>query len=85
MRIWCVHERVFILQYYFASKSFAAACEAFRNGYPVKQVPNKTTIHRLVTKFRDTGRVGVLAFEKVVDLCNICCKASYKSFLTNKY
>jgi hypothetical protein len=47
-------ERVFILEHYFASKSFAAVREAFSNAYPDKEVPNKTTIHRLVTKFRDT-------------------------------
>jgi hypothetical protein len=29
--------------------------EAFSNAYPDKEVPNKTTMHRLVTKFRDTG------------------------------
>jgi hypothetical protein len=44
-----VHSRaepVFILEYHFASKSFAAAVrEAFSNAYPDKEVPNKTTIH----------------------------------------
>jgi hypothetical protein len=50
-------ERVFILEHYFASKSFSAVREAFSNAYPDKEVPNKTTVHRLVTKFRDTGSV----------------------------
>jgi hypothetical protein len=49
-------ERVFILEHYFASKSFVAVREAFSNAYPDKELPNKT-IHRLVTKFRDTGSV----------------------------
>jgi hypothetical protein len=49
-------ERVFILEYYFASKSFSAVREAFSSVYPHKEVPNKTTTHRLVT-FRDTGSV----------------------------
>jgi hypothetical protein len=35
-------ERVFILEHYFASKSFAAVPEAFNNAYPDKEVPNKT-------------------------------------------
>jgi hypothetical protein len=48
---------VFILEHYFASKSFAAVREAFSNAYPDKEVPNKTTIHRLVTTFRDTESV----------------------------
>jgi hypothetical protein len=50
-------ERVFILEHYFTSKSFAAVREAFSNAYPDKEVPNKTTVERLVTKFRDTGSV----------------------------
>jgi hypothetical protein len=50
-------ERVFIPEHYFASKSFAAVREAFINAYPDKEVPNKTTIHVLVTKFRDAGSV----------------------------
>jgi hypothetical protein len=48
----CVHSRT-----YFASKSFVAVREAFSNAYPDKEVPNKTTVHRLVTIFRDTGSV----------------------------
>jgi hypothetical protein len=44
-------ESVFILEHYFASKSFAAVREVFSNVYSDKEVPNKT-IHRLVTKFR---------------------------------
>jgi hypothetical protein len=43
-------EHGFILEHYFASKSFAAVREAFSNAYPDKEVPNKTTIQRLVTK-----------------------------------
>jgi hypothetical protein len=49
-------ERVFILEHYFASKSSAAVREAFSNAYPDKEVPNEP-VHRLVTKFRDTGSV----------------------------
>jgi hypothetical protein len=50
-------ERVFILEHHFASISFAAVSESFSNAYPDKELPNKTTIYRLVTKFRDTGSV----------------------------
>jgi hypothetical protein len=50
-------EQVFIFEHFFASKSFAAVREAFSNAYPDKDVPNKITIHRLATKFRDTGSV----------------------------
>jgi hypothetical protein len=49
--------RVFILEHYFASKSFVAVREAFSNAYHDKEVPNNTTVHRPVTKFRGTGSV----------------------------
>jgi hypothetical protein len=45
---------VLVLEHYLASKSFAIVREAFSNAYPDIEVPNKTTIHRLVTKFWDT-------------------------------
>jgi hypothetical protein len=48
---------VFILEHYFAPKSLAALREGFSNAYPDEEVANKTTIHRLVTTFRDTGSV----------------------------
>jgi hypothetical protein len=32
----------------------AAACEAFGDAYPESEIPNKATVHRPVTKFRDT-------------------------------
>jgi hypothetical protein len=35
-------ELVFILEHYFASKSFSADREAFSNAYADKEVPNKT-------------------------------------------
>jgi hypothetical protein len=50
-------ERVFIVEHYLASTLFAAAREAFNNAYSDEEVPNKTTIHQLVTKFRDTQSV----------------------------
>jgi hypothetical protein len=53
VRTLCFHECVFILEHYFASKSFAAVREAFSNACPDKKIRNKTTIHELLTKFRD--------------------------------
>jgi hypothetical protein len=44
---------MFILEYYFASKSFDAVHEAFSNACPVRKVLNKTT-YQLLIKFRDT-------------------------------
>jgi hypothetical protein len=36
---------VFILEYYFASKSFVAVLEAFSGEYLDREVPNKTVYH----------------------------------------
>jgi hypothetical protein len=63
---------VIILEHYFASKSSSAVREAFSNEYPDKEIPNKTTTHRLVTKFQMDGLM--LVFEKVVDIFSIFCK-----------
>jgi hypothetical protein len=60
-----VHSRVeclFILEYYFALKSFAAVPVTFSNAYPDKEVPNKTTMHQLVTTF----------------LCDKCLSSDFK-------
>jgi hypothetical protein len=50
-------ERVFITEHNFPLKLFAAIREEFSNAYRDKDEPNKTAIHRLETKFRDTGSV----------------------------
>ena len=50
-------ERVFIVEHYFASKSFQATQNAFVNAYPDIPPPNKASIHHLVKKFRSTGSV----------------------------
>jgi hypothetical protein len=51
--VYSLAERVFILEHNFAPKSFAAVREVFSKAYPEKQVPNKTSIRRLATKFRE--------------------------------
>jgi hypothetical protein len=43
--------RVFILEHKFALKLSTAVREEFSNVYPDKEVPNKKTIHCLVTTF----------------------------------
>jgi hypothetical protein len=65
--------RVFIVQHYFSSQSFAAVREAFSNAYPDREVSllDETALHRLVTRFRlhsclPEGR----------DTFSICCKTS---------
>jgi hypothetical protein len=49
-----VHPRAecgFILENYFIPKLFTSVHETFSNAYPGKEVPNKTTIHHLLTAF----------------------------------
>jgi hypothetical protein len=72
-------ERVFILEHYFASKSSAAVREAFISAYPDKKVSNKTTVHRLVTRFRDTGSVCVSSIRWWISAVKMLC-----FFLINK-
>jgi hypothetical protein len=48
-------KHAFVLKHYVVLKSSAAVCEAFSKTYPNEEVPDKTTIHQLVTKFWDTG------------------------------
>jgi transposase len=51
-------QRVFILEYYFSTRSYAECQNAFRNSFPDSAVPNKSTIQRLVERFRETGSTG---------------------------
>jgi hypothetical protein len=57
--VYSLAQRVFILEHFFASKSFSSLREEFSSAYPGSEVPNKTTIHRLVTQLRDRGSVRV--------------------------
>jgi transposase len=51
-------QRVFILEHYFSTRSYAECQNAFRNSFPDSVVPNKSTIQRLVERFRETGSIG---------------------------
>jgi uncharacterized BrkB/YihY/UPF0761 family membrane protein len=53
-----VLEHVFILEHYFASKSFAAVRETFNNAYSDKEVPNKTTVLMSTFKLVRTVALG---------------------------
>jgi hypothetical protein len=50
-------ELVFILEHHNATKLSPALRGAFISAYAGNEVPNMTTVHRLVTKFRDAGNV----------------------------
>jgi hypothetical protein len=51
-------QRVFILEHYFSTWSRAECQNAFRNYFPDSVVPNKSTIQRLVERFRETWSIG---------------------------
>jgi transposase len=51
-------QRVFILEHYFSTRSYAECQNAFRNSFPDSVVPNKSTIQRLVERFREAGSTG---------------------------
>jgi hypothetical protein len=48
----------FILEHYFSIRSYGECQNAFRNSLPDSVVPNKSTIQRLVERFRETGSIG---------------------------
>jgi hypothetical protein len=50
-------QRVFIVEHYLASRSLLTCQNEFRDTFPDSPVPNKSTISRLVNRFRDTGSV----------------------------
>jgi hypothetical protein len=51
-------QRVFILEHYFFTRSYAECQNAFRNSFPDSVTLNKSTIQRLVERFRETGSIG---------------------------
>jgi transposase len=51
-------QRIFILEHYFSTRSYAECQNAFRNSFPDSVVPNKSSIQRLVERFRESGSIG---------------------------
>jgi transposase len=49
---------VFILEHYFSTRSYRECLNAFRNSFPDSIVANKSTIQRLVERFRETVSIG---------------------------
>jgi hypothetical protein len=50
-------QRVFIVEHYLTSHSYLTCQNEFRDTFPDSPVPNKSTVSRLVNRFRDTGSV----------------------------
>jgi hypothetical protein len=76
---WAKH--VFILKHHFTLKLSAVIHEVFSNVYPDKEVPNKTTLHPLVTQFWDTtgNMSGIKKFWQVI--CSATLKKPAAFFL----
>lgn len=51
-------QRVFIVEHYFASRSYARVVDEFRRNYPDSAVPNNSSITRLIERFRECGSVA---------------------------
>jgi hypothetical protein len=49
-------QRVFILEHYFSTRSYAECQNAFINSFPDSAVPNMS--QSLVERFRETGSIG---------------------------
>jgi hypothetical protein len=47
-------QRVFIVEHYLAPRSYLTCQNEFSDTFPDSPVPNKSTISRLVNRFRDT-------------------------------
>jgi hypothetical protein len=64
-------QRVFIVEHYLASRSYLTCQNEFRDTFPDFPVPNKSTVSRLVNRFRDTGTLHRVAsnMRKRVNAC----------------
>jgi hypothetical protein len=50
-------QKVFIVEHYLASRFYLTCQNEFRDTFPNSPAPNKSTISRLVSRFRETGSV----------------------------
>jgi hypothetical protein len=64
-------QRVSIVEHYLASRSYLTCQNEFRDTFHDSPVPNKSTVSRLVNRFRDTGTLHRVAsnMKKRVNVC----------------
>jgi hypothetical protein len=64
-------QRVFIVKHYLASRSYLTCQNEFGDTFPHSPVPNKSTISRLVNRYRDTETLHRVAsnMRKRVNAC----------------
>jgi hypothetical protein len=50
-------QRVFVVEHYLASRPYLTCQNEFRDTFADSPVPNKSTVFRLVNRFRDTSNM----------------------------
>jgi len=80
-------QRVFIVERYFTSHSYACVVDKFRVKYLDVSVPNNSTITRLIARFHEsgtfsdkkrTGRPTVLTDDKSAEVRNVMLRSPSK-------
>jgi transposase len=56
--VFAQDQRVFVFKHYFSTQSYAECQNAFRHSFPGSVVPNRSTIKRLIERFRETRNIG---------------------------
>jgi hypothetical protein len=56
--VFCTSAACYVVEQYFQSQSYFKRKDDFKSAFPKYQVPNKSTVFRVVTRFRGTGSVG---------------------------
>jgi hypothetical protein len=56
--VFCTSAACFVVEQYFQSQSYFKRKEDFKSAFPKYQVPNRSTVFRVVTRFCGTGSVG---------------------------
>ena len=51
-------QRVFIVEHYFASRSYAHVVDEFRRKYPDAEARNNSTITRIIARFGECGSIA---------------------------
>lgn len=57
-------ERIFIVEHYFATKSYKTVLKMFKDEFPGREPPNNSSVSRIVAKFREYGTVRNLPHDR---------------------
>ncbi len=76
-----LQERIFVTEQYFAHKSYKTVSEMFQAKFSGENVPNKSTISRIIAKFRQYGTVSNLPHNREKTELTPCVLATVLSEL----